>query len=118
MFSRICAPLFGSPDLLVIEGMNAIQLVGDTVVGTIKPPSGAGAAMQRALEEHRACRREIQRLNMENWRLASELEQLRALNNDLKGSAEIWIRLYEAQLSRTRCLEVRAAGAMGESCGR
>jgi predicted RNase H-like nuclease (RuvC/YqgF family) len=98
--------------------MNALHLVGDTAVGTIKPPSGAKAAMQQALEEHRACRREIQRLNMENWRLASELEQLRALNNDLKGSAEIWIRLYEAQLSRTRRLEGRAAGAAGIPCGR
>jgi hypothetical protein len=97
--------------------MNAFHLVGDTAVGTIKPPSGVKAAMQQALEEHRACRREIQRLNMENWRLANELEQLRALNNDLKGSAEIWIRLYEAQLSRTRCLEGRAARAVGESCG-
>ncbi len=88
-------------------------------MGTIKPPSGAGAAMQRALEEHRACRREIQRLNMENGRLALELEQLRALNDDLRGSAEIWIRLYEAQLSRTRRLEQYGdAAAGGESCGR
>ncbi|HEY7059356.1 MAG TPA: hypothetical protein VH458_22635 [Vicinamibacterales bacterium] len=55
--------------------------------------------MQRALEEHRACRREIQRLTLENARLAVEVEQLRGLNDDLRGSAEIWIRLYEAQLS-------------------
>lgn len=56
--------------------------------------------MQRALEEHRTCRREIQRLTMENARLAVELERLRGLNDDLRGSAEIWIRLYEAQLVR------------------
>jgi hypothetical protein len=56
--------------------------------------------MQRALEEHRACRREIQRLVMENARLAVELERLRGLHDDLRGSAEIWIRLYEAQLGR------------------
>jgi predicted RNase H-like nuclease (RuvC/YqgF family) len=98
--------------------MNAFQLVGDTVVGTINPPSGVRAAMQAALEEHRACRREIQRLNMENGRLASELEQLRALNDDLRGSAEIWIRLYEAQLTRTRRLEQNDAAAGSESCGR
>lgn len=98
--------------------MNALHLVGDTVVGTIQPPSGTGAAMRRALEEHRACRREIQRLNMENGRLAQELEQLRALNHDLRGSAEIWIRLYEAQLSRTRRLEHTYDAAVGsESCG-
>jgi len=74
--------------------------------------------MQRALEEHRACRREIQRLILENGQLASELEQLRVLNNDLRGSAEIWIRLYEAQLSRTRHLEHRTnASTERESCG-
>ena len=74
--------------------------------------------MQRALEEHRACRREIQRLNMENGRLARELEQLRALSDDLRGSAEIWIRLYEAQLSRTRRLQGSHDAAAGSaSCG-
>ena len=71
----------------------------------ITPSTGAGAAMQRALEEHRACRREIQRLTMENARLAVELERLRGLHDDLRGSAEIWIRLYEAQLGRTRQVE-------------
>jgi predicted RNase H-like nuclease (RuvC/YqgF family) len=95
--------------------MNALHLVGETVVGTINPLSGTGAAMQRALEEHRACRREIQRLNMENGRLASELEQARALNDDLRGSAEIWIRLYEAQLSRTKRLERRSD--VGQAAG-
>ena len=35
---------------------------------------------------------------MENARLAVELERLRGLHDDLRGSAEIWIRLYEAQL--------------------
>ena len=93
--------------------MNALHIVGDTLVGTINPHSGAVAAMKRALEEHRACRHEIQRLNMENGRLANELESLRALNNDLRGSAEIWIRLYEAQLSRTRHLEQRPVGDAG-----
>jgi hypothetical protein len=73
--------------------------------------------MRQALEEHRACRREIQRLNMENGRLARELEQLRGLNDDLRGSAEIWIRLYEAQLSRSRRLE-QHRGSEGASCGR
>lgn len=35
---------------------------------------------------------------MENGRLAVELERLRGLHDDLRGSAEIWIRLYEAHL--------------------
>ena len=75
--------------------------------------------MQRALEEHRACRREIQRLTIENGQLATELEHLRALNNDLRGSAEIWIRLYEAQLSRTRHLEQHEnTSTECPSCGR
>ena len=76
--------------------------------------------MQRALEEHRACRREIQRLTLENARLAGELDQLRGLNDDLRGSAEIWIHLYEAQLSR----KAQTAGSVhgpardSEPCGR
>jgi len=76
--------------------------------------------MQRALEEHRACRREIQRLTMENARLAVELERLRGLHDDLRGSAEIWIRLYEAQLGRnTRQVDADdvASGGSG-SCER
>ena len=93
--------------------MNALHFVGETLVGTIRPPSGTVAAMRRALEEHRACRREIQRLNMENARLVGELEQTRLLNDDLRGSAEIWIKLYEAQLSRTRRLECRDDGTCG-----
>jgi hypothetical protein len=72
--------------------------------------------MRRALEEHRDCRREIQRLTVENGRLATELEHLRLLHDDLRGAAEIWIRLYEAQLARTRGLEQRSNE--GESCGR
>jgi hypothetical protein len=41
------------------------------------------------------------------------------LNNDLRGSAEIWIRLYEAQLSRTRHLEQHEnTSTECPSCGR
>jgi hypothetical protein len=87
--------------------MNVLHYPGRTQVGTIRPPVGTGAAMQRALEEHRTCRREIQRLTLENSRLATELEYAQALNADLRGSAEIWIRLYEAQLVRNKRLEGR-----------
>jgi hypothetical protein len=48
--------------------------------------------------------------------LARELEQLRAVNDDLRGSAEIWIHLYEAQLSRTKHLEHRH-GETACTCG-
>jgi hypothetical protein len=87
--------------------MNVLHYPGRTQVGTIRRPVETGAAMQRALEEHRTCRREIQRLTLENCRLATELEYVRALNADLRASAEIWIRLYEAQLVRTKRVEGR-----------
>jgi len=76
--------------------------------------------MQRALEEHRACRREIQRLTLDNAKLAGELERLRGINDDLRGSAEIWIHLYEAQLSRKAHNAASAPGSARdtEPCGR
>jgi hypothetical protein len=40
------------------------------------------------------------RLAAENARLAREVERLTQDNRDLRESAEIWIRLYENQLSR------------------
>ena len=39
-------------------------------------------------------------LARENMRLLEENERLRQENADLAGSAEIWIRLYEAALAR------------------
>jgi len=98
--------VFAQPLSFVISSMNALHLVGANV-RTTKAPAGAAAAVERALDEHRACRREIQRLTNENVRLAGELERLRAAHDDLRGSAEVWIRLYEAQLQRTRSLEQR-----------
>jgi hypothetical protein len=85
--------------------MNALHLVGVNVRTT--KAVGSTAAIERSLDEHRACRREIQRLSTENTRLTGELERLRAAHDDLQGSAELWIRLYEAQLQRTRTLEQR-----------
>jgi hypothetical protein len=41
-------------------------------------------------------------LARENMRLAAENSRLRDENADLAASAEIWIRLYEAALARTR----------------
>ncbi|HWT45736.1 MAG TPA: hypothetical protein VN085_07210 [Vicinamibacterales bacterium] len=51
-------------------------------------------------DEHTVCRREIQRLLIENAQLASDLSDLRARYDDLKRSAEIWAELYERQLGR------------------
>jgi hypothetical protein len=42
----------------------------------------------------------MQRLFIENARLASDLANARAQYEDLKRSAEIWIALYERQLER------------------
>jgi hypothetical protein len=39
-------------------------------------------------------------LQAENARLSSEVERLRDENKALRESAEIWIRMYENQLSR------------------
>jgi hypothetical protein len=39
----------------------------------------------------------------ENARLRREIERLQQENEDLRKSAEIWIRLYEKQLARARC---------------
>jgi hypothetical protein len=67
------------------------------------------AATARSFGDHRACCREILRLNNENARLADELARLRARNEDLTTSAYIWIRLYEALLARARQPQTRAS---------
>jgi len=51
-------------------------------------------------DEHTACRREIQRLLIENAQLASDLSNLRARYDDLVRSAEMWAELYARQLGR------------------
>jgi hypothetical protein len=43
---------------------------------------------------------DVKLLQAENARLAAELERLRQENGDLREAAEIWIRMYENQLSR------------------
>jgi hypothetical protein len=40
----------------------------------------------------------------ENARLRRELDRLREENDDLRKSADIWIRLYERQLARAKTL--------------
>jgi hypothetical protein len=45
-----------------------------------------------------------QNVDHENARLRRELEQLQQENDDLRKSADIWIRLYERQLARAKTL--------------
>ena len=61
-------------------------------------PASIDYPIARPVDEHTGCRREIQRLLIENARLAGDLSDTRARYDDLKRSAEIWIRLYERQL--------------------
>jgi hypothetical protein len=49
------------------------------------------------------------RLAAENARLHREMERLQQDNCDLRASAEIWIRLYEKQLSRANHATLRLA---------
>jgi len=61
-------------------------------------PASIDLPLARPVDEHTGCRREIQRLLIENARLAGDLADVRARYHDLKRSAEIWISLYERQL--------------------
>ena len=102
--------LFGCPGPGVYEGMNAPYLLGDTVTGLPRRTSSFGGAIPRLGDQHRACGREILRLNAEIGALREELERERTLNEDLSRSAAMWIRLYEEQLTRANAL-AHAPGA-------
>ena len=63
--------------------------------------------------------RERDDLRAENARLAAEVERLRQDNKALRESAEIWIRLYENQLSRAnRTAELLALIGLGRELTR
>jgi hypothetical protein len=96
--------------------MNASYTAGDVVVDTPKLSTNVSAAIKRALEEHSACRSEIQRLAIENARLSAELARARARNDDLTRSAEIWIRMYERLVARTTPLPTAPDIAPLEEC--
>lgn len=89
--------------------MNAQYLLGDSVTGFPRRPSAFGSATPRFGEQHRACGREILRLNNENATLRDELARERTLNEDLGRSTSLWIRLYEEQLARANALAMEAA---------
>ncbi|SRR6266567_7018371 len=82
--------------------MNASDPMENSFEKMSGPRNAVRAATMRSFGDHRACCREILRLNNENARLADELARLRACNEDLTTSAYIWIRLYEALLARAR----------------
>lgn len=104
--------MFGYTGTCVYLGMNAPYLLGDTVTGLPRRTS-FGGAIPRLGDQHRACGREILRLNAEIAALQEELERERTLNEDLSRSAAMWIRLYEDQLARANVL-ARAAGQSEE----
>jgi hypothetical protein len=62
--------------------------------------NGLDQAVGLAFGERDSLRRDRERLSAENARLSHEIERLRQENQDLRAAAEIWIRLYENQLSR------------------
>jgi hypothetical protein len=90
--------------------MNAPYLLGDSVTGLPRRATSYGGAIPRLGDQHRACGREILRLNAELAVLREELDRERALNEDLSRSAAMWIRLYEEQLTRAAAL-AQAAGS-------
>jgi hypothetical protein len=57
--------------------------------------------------------RECEDLSAKNGRLTTEVERLREENQALRASAEIWIRMYENQLSRAN----RAAELLAHCAG-
>lgn len=62
----------------------------------------------RRRETQEGLRRRYSELTQLAARLIDECRRLRSDNEDLRGSAEIWIRLYERQLERANALEQSA----------
>jgi hypothetical protein len=89
--------------------MNAPYLLGDSVTGLPRRTTSFGGGIPRLGDQHRACGREILRLNAEIAALRDELDRERSLNEDLSRSAAMWIRLYEDQVTRAAALAQRAA---------
>jgi hypothetical protein len=77
--------------------MNASYLSTGPALAATRVPQSHDAPLP-VVGLHHSCCREILRLNSENARLHEELERVRAENEDLTKSAELWIHLYETQL--------------------
>jgi hypothetical protein len=81
--------------------MNASYLVADAAKISPELSTSRAAAALRVVGIHHSCCREILRLKTDNEHLHDELGRLRAEHEDLRKSAELWIRLYETQLELT-----------------
>lgn len=102
--------VFGSPSGDVIEGMSVTnRRIIVWGAGTEQAVQGAngqrrvGPVRQRDTVQN--LRQRYSELTALASRLIDECRRLRADNDDLRGSAEIWIRLYERQLERANALE-------------
>ena len=89
--------MFGFARAVVYADMSASPTRRTPLAASLTPSKPRSSAFP---DEHVACRREIQRLFIENARLASDLANTKAQYEDLKRSAEIWIALYERRLER------------------
>ena len=111
MRGAIPPALFGSPKGSVVSGMQMITMSNGGTMTRLSRRRPAGATSYRSGVRHETSRGpraaadgEIESLVLENQRLQDENEALRA-------SAELWIRMYEAQLERAQ----RLAGDRGPS---
>lgn len=72
-------------------------------------PQGNGAvgrvSLLRRRESQETLRQRYSEVTQLAARLIEECRRLRSDNDDLRASAEIWIRLYERQLERANGLE-------------
>jgi hypothetical protein len=91
-------PVFARTGAGVIQGMDVSQL--RRVAAPLERPGSRQVSSLHASDEHAACRREIQRLRIENAKLAADLSDVRGRCDDLKRSAEMWVQLYERQLDK------------------
>ena len=89
--------------------MDPTRSQGNSGLALLSHPASVTASIQRVVDEHGACRAEVQRLAAENARLAAELSHAHARHDDLKRSTEIWIWLYETHLRRERIGQPAAA---------
>ena len=62
-----------------------------------------------SLDEQDRLRGELADLAADRARLETEIRRLQEENQDLRDAAELWIRLYERQLTRANEAEERAA---------
>ena len=95
--------------------MNAPYLLGDAVVGSSNRLKRTAALPPVGV--HQSCCREVLRMAEENARLRDELAEVRGHFEDLKKSAEIWIRLYEtySSLATRRAAELAAMNDSSQS---